>query len=582
MAKNINQGIHDENKILNLALRQTMGDFIENAANTVTNLSKFDPVSYSDKEQLLSYFNAVQAGNKQYLNIYFGDLNGKLTLVPQSSAAEDLDARTREWYKDAKDQDKLIFSNVYTDAVTQKPVITIACPVKDKNQQLVGVLGIDVSLDQVNNMINQQKLGETGYSYISDNQGKMIIHPDPERIGLDMSERDYVKNALAGKEGSANYLDSKGSKKVVYYSMIPMANWGLFVQQTESEAYRVMNNLIKNQTIITIPVLIISVFISLLLAGKMVGSLQLIEQEATRISQGDLTETLTVTSKDELGRLTKVINTMTVNLKELIAKVQESVSEVSGTCGNLTNITLQTTEANTRITQEITEVAASIEQISAASQEVSASSQEALARVNLGQAKVKETMILIKEISNSSHEVAQAIQEVDNKAKEIGKIVDMITQVAEQTNLLALNAAIEAARAGDQGRGFAIVAEEVRKLSEQTASATKDIAFLVNSMQSGATTAVSKMNNEVNLADQGANSVADAGTLFNEIQQVINNLTTQIQQTSQATLGITNSVQNLAAGSQENTAAQEEVSSNTEKLNQMAANLAGLIAKFKV
>ncbi|AQS60237.1 methyl-accepting chemotaxis protein [Desulforamulus ferrireducens] len=582
ISKEMNQTISDKTQTLNLALQDTINTFLATASNTVNSLSNAPEVKSYNKEQMLLIFRSLQEANKNYLNIYFGDLEGNLMMYPVAELPPGYDARAKDWYKGAKEQDKLIFTEVYIDTGSKKQVISVVAPVKDHQGQFIGVVGLDLSLEELNAMINQQKLGQTGYSYIVDTNGKILIHPHADRIGEDIADRNYVKNALAGKSGLEQYIDSDGSKKIAYYSIIPLTNWGLFVTQTEAEAFKAVGYIKKDIGLATLVILAVAVLITTLVARNLVRTIASIEQSAGLVAQGDLTQSIAVNRTDELGQLSQVINSMTGSLKELIGQVKQSAEEVSGTSANLTEITNQTTEANSKITQEITQVAATIEQISAASQEVSASASEAITRVNRGQEKVDEVTTAMEDISRSTAEVARSVQEVNEKAKEVGKIVDLITQIAEQTNLLALNAAIEAARAGEQGRGFAVVADEVRKLAEQTANATRNITTIISEMQSGTQSSVAKMEQGATLVQRGGLAVAEVGAVFHEIHQVIAGLTEQIEQTSSATQDINTNIQNVAALSEEQTAAMEEVNSSIERLSEMGRQLYELVNRFKL
>ncbi|ABO49715.1 methyl-accepting chemotaxis sensory transducer [Desulforamulus reducens MI-1] len=580
MEKAINQKVKEGEMVASLIIREEIQHFLDSKGEIVKNLSLAQEFQSQDKKQILKLLLSAQ-NQSEFQNIYFVTGSGEITIAPVKQLPKDFDPRQRVWYQEAVKKGTMVCTDPYIDQATGKPCMTVALAVKDSEGRFVGVLGADIKLETISSLAVKYKFGEEGYFYVCDKQGKVIGHPDAKAINGDIMNRAYVKAALAGKSGFDTYADN-GVKKLVYYSEIPKTGWGLFVQQPEQEAYAELYRARNMIIIITLLILASALVISLYFTGKMVNVIKMVGEGARAIAQGNLTYSLTIARKDELGILSDSINEMTNHLKTIIGGVKDSTNRVTGACNSMAVSMEQIHEASDKNASDISNVAATTEQITASAENIN----EMVGSVSLsaqhGQEEIGEVIGAMEGIKSSTNEISRAISEVENQSKKIQHITTIITQIAEQTNLLALNAAIEAARAGEHGKGFTVVADEVRKLAEQTSAATREIHGVIENVYASVRDSVDKMLTGNEMVEMGSQRVQEAGEVFKTITINIEELVEKMAQITRATITMSASIQNVAAASQEQAAIIEEENKMVEDLRQSAIVLDNMVQKFVV
>jgi methyl-accepting chemotaxis protein len=368
----------------------------------------------------------------------------------------------------------------------------------------------------------------------------------------------------------------------------------------------------------------IGIILGTILAKQSVRSLKGLATAADRISAGDLTTQVQAKGRDEVAHLARSFQVMVGELGKIIAGVRESVLTVTHHAEQLSTSAEETTRATEQIASSIQEVAegagqqvqetadmaAVVEQMAAAmdqiannAQLVALSSQESAVLAEQGSVAIKDVIAQNNVVSQSMVRLSQLITELGQRSAEIGQIVEVITGIADQTNLLALNAAIEAARAGEQGKGFAVVADEVRKLAEQAAQAAKQIALLVDRTQHDTERAIETMKAGSTEVASGSQLLESAQAILEKIFAAVGQVAEQIQEVSAASeemaantdrvVGGAKNIsviaestsagtENIAAATQEQTATMEEIAAAAQMLTELAYNLEQAVARFKL
>lgn len=317
---------------------------------------------------------------------------------------------------------------------------------------------------------------------------------------------------------------------------------------------------------------------------------------ATVERDSDFTRRVEIDSHDEVGETAKSFNQLIATMRETARSVLENVSRVSDSVVSLAASSNQVASSSAQQSEAASAMAASVEQMTVSINHVSDSARDALAisrksgeLSSRGGEVIHRAVNEMNQIAGTVRQASAAIDNLGQQSDQITSVVQVIKEVADQTNLLALNAAIEAARAGEQGRGFAVVADEVRKLAERTTKATEEIAAMVNSMQDSARSAVSTMDDAVARVGSGATLAQQAGDAINQIKsgaeqvvRVVNDITTALAEQSVASNDIAGHVERVAQMTEENSAAAGEAAQSAEHLQQLAGDMRSAVSRFKI
>ncbi len=345
-------------------------------------------------------------------------------------------------------------------------------------------------------------------------------------------------------------------------------------------------------TVLSLMALLIGVIASWLLAQRITGALR----QAIVISSGDLTKEIVVDSKDEIGELLEGMNGMRGRLLSMISEISSTTHQLSAAAEEMTAVTTQTSD-NIRQQQSETEmIATAMNEMSATVREVadnvgktSAATVGASNDTATGRKVVEETVTTIHELSNQIDSASDVIGQVELDSDNINTVLDVIKGIAEQTNLLALNAAIEAARAGEQGRGFAVVADEVRTLAGRTQESTAEINAIIEKLQSGSRNAVQVMNQSrdkakavVEQASQAGDSLRAIDESVSDINQMSSQIATAAEEQSSVSEEITRNIVRISEMASQNTSAADQTSQAGHDLSRMASDLQRIVEQFKV
>lgn len=306
------------------------------------------------------------------------------------------------------------------------------------------------------------------------------------------------------------------------------------------------------------------------------------------VSSGDLTKRLSVSSKDESGQIAEAFNTMIDNLSDISCKIKSSVNHLSSSAGDLVQSADRISGGVDAQNAKMSKISGATQEMTAATAEVSRSTEavasaagKASELAKKGGETVIKTIDSMNLIANTTKESSRVISSLGGRSNQIGSIISVINDIADQTNLLALNAAIESARAGEHGRGFAVVADEVRKLAERTIKATKEISEMIKAIQEDTKLALSTMQNEVKVVENGVHQAKEGGEALEEISKQVDIVTDMIKQVVAASERHTGAAAIINADMTEMAGISKGASNNVKKIASVSEDISRLAAELK-
>ncbi|MEF3331060.1 methyl-accepting chemotaxis protein [Oceanobacillus oncorhynchi] len=571
-----------------------------------------------DEETLEQVLGQYKEMNEEVSEVYMASNDGDLFYrQPDTELPEGFDATERDWFINAvNNPGEVQISDPFESASETGTVISITKTLDDGS----GVMGVSLYIDSIQQLASEVSIGENGYAVIIDPQQKYVYHPTFE-TGEEV-EGDVLGTMFEDASGSYEYSHDNTSKIMVYQTN-DLTGWKLAgtidYDEIKGEAASTLTTMI---TIIVIT-LVLGTIIILFLIRSITRPIQRLKENAKVISTGDLTHSIEINTTDEIGELGQAFNEMQEGLKTLVRDVEYNAQQVAASAEELNANADQMTSSSEQVSLAIQEVSSSsetqlhgteesansLEEVSTgvgrivdSSTKVSDMVTQMSTQAEVGGKAVSDTLNQMTSIQSSVDDTNLNIASLLERSKEVSTILNAITDISEQTNLLALNAAIEAARAGEHGKGFAVVADEVRKLAEESKTSAGEISSIVHGIQNDVQKAVEKMSQVTANVNDGLDVSYDAIDKFGEILRSSGDIKPQMEevmaiseQMSAAVQQVTatandlasiarnnaSSSEEVAASTEEQLASMEEISASAKSLSTMAEDLTGKIAEYK-
>ena len=503
---------------------------------------------------------------------YFGSVQGAMTRHDPSLNTANYDPRVRPWYQNATKAGKLIVTAPYVSVTMQQMVVTLAEPVSHQGQ-VIGVAGADLSLDDLIDEVLAMKVQGEGYAMLLDRSGLIVGHPQKALALKQVAELapGLTGTTLEGwsRDGELHGATIAGREVLLSVQGVPGTDWLLAMVMYKDVLEAPFSSLLWQLVGLTLVLLL--VFSALLIAmfNYLFADLGRVSKALADIAhgEGDLTVQIVAQSRDEVGLLAQNFNLFVARLHGIVSRLRDVTVELAAQSRTQAAGAEERSQRVRQQQDEIVMVATAVTEMASATQEIAGNAEfaattsgDAVRLAVAGQSQVGQSQRSISGLAGEVADASQTIHELDGHAHKISGILATISGIAEQTNLLALNAAIEAARAGEQGRGFAVVADEVRVLSRRTHDSTAEIQQMIEALQQTTRRAVGGMETSRQLA---GTSVEDAEAANQSLARI-----------NEAIGAISDMATQIAAAAEEQTSVTGEISRNTENIRHVSQTLA--------
>ncbi len=450
-------------------------------------------------------------------------------------------------------------------------------------------------------------------------EGNFLVEGDVEAVDRFMSAGDRakktiqssfldagVKEALTGlitryMDAFGEVVDAENRTSNLQQQMVASARTTVdtAVELQETQQQKMINERqAATATILVVVgvIVLLGAAIAWFLTRSIVGPIREAVALATKVADGDLRDTVTSNRGDELGQLLSALGVMVTSLRELVRHINTGATNIASSAEELSTVTSETSQGVTQQRDQTDQVATAMNEMVATVNDVAKSAEEAFnaaatanGKASAGEAAVDETLSYVSELNTQVTTVMERLRGLQSDTQNIGTVLDVIKSVAEQTNLLALNAAIEAARAGEQGRGFAVVADEVRSLAQRTQSSASEIETLISALVNSTEDSVKTMETGTTLADQTLTSARTTGETIREIAEAVGNISqfnsqiaTAAEQQSSVAEDINQNVTHIRDVSDQSATAAEQISTSSNELARLGEDLSSQVARFRL
>lgn len=562
----------------------SMNDWVQSILDS-TQEAASKRVMTTDLEPLIrEQFTLLRQSHKEISKIYLIDTTTGKALYSLTGKNE-IDFKQKKYFQDALNSKGSVVSDEEIVEGINKSFLYIATPVGEQNKDVSRLFVVGFTIDEILEKTQEIPFMQHGYAFVVKPDGLVVAHKDPaqnNKLSI-AGKSEYSEMVEMLKQPASNSLlyTDNGKTSFAAFAPIPALNWHIVLSTGVDEVYGEVSSMGWYFTLISIPVIVFSVWLIWWFARRIRSSLYAIAQDMEKIGSGRFDVHVNVQGNDELAMVGRKMNEMAAELRSLVSLVQGQASRLNIATDELTQFAEENKGAISVITSNISaiaqrvstqtnevqatahtvsEISQGVEQVAIAAEATSVATTRTFERAQGGMQLVENVIGTVRQATAEVERTAEQMHSLREQARQITSIVEMIRSIAAQTNLLALNAAIEAARAGEAGRGFSVVASEVRKLAEESSSFSERIASIAHSINDEAMEMSKHMDEIVTMVSCGLQSVESVGTAFH-------NIVADIQSAAEQSESMTATSQEMAAGNQVVTNSMQRLASMSDEIS---------------
>ena len=487
----------------------------------------------------------------------------------------------RDFFQAVSGGQEFFFTKPQKSSITGKTSMIFALPIK-RDGAFLGAIVARASWDWfVEEFIASEKAGKNGFGFILDENGIVLAHPQKDLIQKeDVNKYDWGKKLLTIQENSWFKYSYEGTSKYAFFFIDPVKKWRFVINMPEEDLLSQANALRNRGVLLLVIALVLFVVTIVWFSKQIAGEVTKIQERVVLAEKGDLTQKVDMDAKDELGTIARHWNLFLDALGGIMKNLQGLSDTLSSASTEMSSTSEQMASTTEEQSSQISTVAAAVEEMTATLSDVAKNAegekeylQEAEKLTAKGTHQIEEMDKAMERILEKIVKLSEVLKSLDDQSRTIGEMATIIGEITDQTNLLALNAAIEAARAGEHGRGFAVVADEVRKLAEKTAQATKEIGTIIRGIQKETQGAVSAMDETRKEVSVGKEISQDSTKVLVEIREGAMKSVELGEQVASSVTELTSTAEDITRNIHAFSQAIEQNASGVAQLAQTAKNL---------
>jgi methyl-accepting chemotaxis protein len=554
----------------------------------------------------------------------FAYKNGGSVVTDDSYTTGDLDIWSTEWYQ-VGSQSEGGWTKAYVDPSTNVSMVTAAYPIQQSDDKLTGVVTVDMDISSIQKLISNLKIDYEGKALLVEAEGIYLGGVEEDRLTTENIKEDdnqsltaAAEKMLADEKGKTEYT-ANDEKYLFYYATIPDTKWKIGISVSETNLFKNLNTLFYIFVITGLVSIAVVTILIVIYSNRMGKTAKKYSHIAELVAEGQLVnkfEEKELQRKDELGDIGRALFTMQNNLTNVIKNFQANALSIDDHAQNLSSFSEQMSATSENVALAISDVAegaseqfeklrnvntiinrfgADLDSVNQSINEVDASTNSIMGMANESSEEMGRMITSFEALNETFMELIQQVKSVEMNIRQVNEMTEIINSIADQTNLLALNAAIEAARAGESGKGFTVVANEIRKLAEKSRESSEKIDTIIKgvSIDTGKMVgSTEEVNSELLLQRTQLDATVHS---FEEIIHAVERITPKIKETKESSGKIQRDknailteidkagaiAENVAASAEEISASAEEMSSSTEEVAASAGSLGGMTNEMR-
>lgn len=532
--------------------------------------------------------------------IYLASINGSLYHAsfqpgPEYSVFE------KDWYKDGLLSEEFVFGAIYFDEDSQSYVVGASGMLKDKNGNVKGVAAADIYLNAISEIVADVRVEQTGAMFLVESGSNMIIgHGEPSMLGIYLSDLPNSMYSYAGdlirnqSYGLQSYVEADGNEIYLQIEQVPNSKWVTVAYVPHEEVVSDLNALTSKMIVISVCGVLLLIILMERFIHMIIKPVKKLNKVINAMAEGDFTADIQVRTSDEIGMMADSVHRFILVMRDILKQISEvtillneqsmnstqvagSLSQASGLQSSSMNDMTRTVDELTRSIMELAESASSLSALSNDAKERGAEAEiqmeTAVNASTLGKEEMGHLLDSMEDISQKVRRLEKSSQEMGTAIQQVNSMVDFIRDIADETNLLSLNASIEAARAGDAGRGFAIVASQIGKLALNSKSAVEEISGLTTQINSLALESAGETRDSIIAINAGSRMVTQTETAFRSIYDVVNETDQAVRTMIRKVEEVNEIAVSLAGITQEQSASSEEILASVESMRENAGEV---------